>query len=463
VWLKENLNIQTADSWCYGEGGQVWDGSNYVTISSSEVQANCAKYGRLYTYAAAVSACELLGSGWHLPTREEWGALAIAAGGTGTYGTGGYGGRNLKSVDGWNYYSASYYGTDSLGFSALPGGRRYTDGSFGNAGSYGFWWTAAEDGSGNAYRRGMHYGYDLVDEYNFDKGDGLSVRCRGDSETSYTVIWNTYGGTPVPTQTTVNHGGNITLPATMTKIGYTFGGWYTNSSLTMAASFPITNVTSNITFHAKWTINSTGGGGNNQCTGAGMCKTVTIGGQLWLAENLNIETPDSWCYGEDGEVYDSYTGELATLPTSEVQANCGKYGRLYTWSAAKSACQLLGDSWHLPTQAEWDSLARFVGKAYNDESYRYNAGMYLKSETGWNAFRGTENKDMYGFSALPGGYYGGSAFTGAGLQGHWWTSKKSSIDYRYAEYRSMYYNIDAVGEGSGEGESFAAAVRCRGD
>jgi len=73
------------------------------------------------------------------------------------------------------------------------------------------------------------------------------------SVSTYTVTWNADGGSPVPTQTSVTHGGSITQPATMTKTGYTFGGWFTNSTLTTAASFPITNVTANTALWAKWT------------------------------------------------------------------------------------------------------------------------------------------------------------------------------------------------------------------
>jgi len=73
---------------------------------------------------------------------------------------------------------------------------------------------------------------------------------------TYDVTWNADGGTPAPTQSSVNHGGNITAPAEMTKTGYTFDSWYTNSGLTSVAMFPIENVTENTTLYAKWTIDS---------------------------------------------------------------------------------------------------------------------------------------------------------------------------------------------------------------
>ncbi|GBU23247.1 hypothetical protein R80B4_03164 [Fibrobacteres bacterium R8-0-B4] len=170
--MAENLNYQTEESWCYGEGGQVvigWDYNYdpiepiYSTLSSSEIQANCNRYGRLYTWSAAKSACQLIG--WRLPTRQEWNDLEMAVGSSA--------GTKLKATSGW--YSNGN-GTDQYGFSALPGGR-YTGGTFDQAGEYGSWWTAMETIDGNAHSRNVDCYGDNVGGYYGDKNDGLSVRC----------------------------------------------------------------------------------------------------------------------------------------------------------------------------------------------------------------------------------------------------------------------------------------------
>ena len=62
-WMTKNLNVETADSWCYEDSA-----------------ANCYKYGRLYTWAAADKACQSIG--WRLPSREDWDRLAESVGGT---------------------------------------------------------------------------------------------------------------------------------------------------------------------------------------------------------------------------------------------------------------------------------------------------------------------------------------------------------------------------------------------
>jgi len=165
-WMKKNLDVPTDGSWCYGEGGEVYVDGVWKTLSSSEIQANCAKYGRLYTWEAAKSACQSIGK--RLPTNAEWEALVKAAGGWETAG------KKLKARSGW-YNDGN--GTDQYGFSALPGGNRTSDDHFGTAGNNGIWWTATENSDGNVYYRSMYYNYDIVYEDNYDKSYGFSARC----------------------------------------------------------------------------------------------------------------------------------------------------------------------------------------------------------------------------------------------------------------------------------------------
>jgi uncharacterized protein (TIGR02145 family) len=149
VWMGENLNYQTSNSWCYS-------GNN----------DNCAAgYGRLYTWAAANSACPV---GWHLPTDEEWDVLVNYISG--------------PSTAGQYLMASSFGGNDEHGFSAVGGGSRNSSGSFNNMYLYGYWWTVTESGTTDASYRYMRGGYSYVSGSTTDKGTAYSVRCVQDSE-----------------------------------------------------------------------------------------------------------------------------------------------------------------------------------------------------------------------------------------------------------------------------------------
>jgi uncharacterized protein (TIGR02145 family) len=152
TWMAENLNHKTGNSWCYEDNN-----------------ANCKKYGRLYDWNTAKTACP---TGWHLPSREEWKDIVSTA------GDGNVAGKKLKATSGWN---VNGNGTDDYGFSALPGGGCGSDGNFDDAGYYGGWWTATEVGAGYAYGRYMNCGHDYVGEYDDDESNGFSVRCVKDN------------------------------------------------------------------------------------------------------------------------------------------------------------------------------------------------------------------------------------------------------------------------------------------
>ncbi len=167
VWMAENLNVETIEgSWCYDNKPE-----------------NCEKYGRLYTWAAAMRlaagcneySCEqvyphqgLCPSGFHIPTNEEWKTLFSTVGG------GDVAGKKLKSRLGWWERGN---GSDAYGFSALPAGGRHGSGYFGYAGRSASFWSASEDYSYYAYFMSLVYNYELADMGYYYKDNGHSVRC----------------------------------------------------------------------------------------------------------------------------------------------------------------------------------------------------------------------------------------------------------------------------------------------
>ena len=173
-------------------------------------------------------------------------------------------------------------------------------------------------------------------------------------------------------------------------------------------------------------------------------KIVRIGSQVWFAENLNYAAKGSKCFGEGDKTFDrEHNGE--TLTDAEIQANCAKYGRLYDWETALTACPV---GTHLPTDKEWTTLVDYVG---GDST----AGTKLKSSTGWESDKYVSaGTDEYGFSALPGGYGSGSdngkfydstvSFYNAGYQGVWWSVTEYEYDADYVKRREICYDDERV-------------------
>jgi uncharacterized protein (TIGR02145 family) len=154
-------------------------------------------------------------------------------------------------------------------------------------------------------------------------------------------------------------------------------------------------------------------------------KTVIIGTQTWMAENLNYD--DGKCYGNNS-------------------SNCQKYGRLYSWGAW--ACP---SGWHLPSDEEWTRLTDYIGGLST-------AGKKLKSKSGWDS----DGTDEYGFTALPGGY-GSDYFYDAGYNGYWWSATEKEegnfMSNRYAYGRYINYSSASMIRDSYNKEDMHS-VRC---
>ena len=131
------------------------------------------EYGRLYNWYAVDDARGLCPSGWHVPTDAEWTILTDHLGGASVAGG------QMKTDYGW--YDGGN-GTNSSGFSGLPGGYRNSHGDWRGAGNYGLWWSSSPSGS-SAWFRGL-YGYlEVVNRNNgYLPRSGFSVRCVRDAE-----------------------------------------------------------------------------------------------------------------------------------------------------------------------------------------------------------------------------------------------------------------------------------------
>ncbi|MCQ2091635.1 MAG: fibrobacter succinogenes major paralogous domain-containing protein [Fibrobacter sp.] len=166
-------------------------------------------------------------------------------------------------------------------------------------------------------------------------------------------------------------------------------------------------------------------------------KTVKIGNQEWMAENLNYQTDESKCYDNKPE-------------------NCDKYGRLYVWREAVTACP---DGWHLPSKEEFEELEKLAGQKAGDID---KAGTVLKSTTGWKDNDGKRGNgtDGLGFGALPAGEYlsgigGGFVYEGDGAT--FWSS--TVYDSNNAYYLGLRYGYEGALVYY-DNKNFGFSVRC---
>jgi uncharacterized protein (TIGR02145 family) len=200
-------------------------------------------------------------------------------------------------------------------------------------------------------------------------------------------------------------------------------------------------------------------------------KTVTIGEQVWMAENLaylpsvvgpgtgSTSTAHYYVYGYDG----------TDVATAKATSNYTTYGVLYNWPAALTVCP---DGWHLPSDEEWTQLEEYLianGYNYDGTTTRDKIAISLASATGWNSSTDTgaigntntaydAYRNKSGFSALPGGYrYLNGAFNDIGIQSTWWSSTEDDTGYAWG--RGLFYDYSYV-RMYHSSKAYGFSVRC---
>ena len=423
TWMAQNLNYETANSYCYGDS-----------------PSNCTKYGRFYTWAAAMDSVGMWSTngkgcgynktcsptypvrgvcpeGWHLPTQTEWNTLFTAVGGQSTAGN------MLKSTNGW--YSSGN-GTDAYSFSALPAGIRHVNGDYSNEGYDAYFWSSSENDFSNAYS--MYFSYLNVTALpgSYNKILGYSVRCVKDEKFS-------------PSATKVKSSSSKKMEQSSSSV------IPSSSSLTPSSS----SVAQSVVDPSAVVVGSITDSRDGQSY-----KTVSIGSQTWMAENLNYKTADSYCYSDNA-------------------SNCTKYGRFYTWAAAMDSVGMWStngkgcgynktcsptypvrgvcpEGWHLPTQTEWNTLFAAVGG-------QSTAGKILKSTSGWNS--SGNGTDAYSFSALSAGNrYNDGGYYGEGDLAYFWSSTESNNDN--ADDMYLTYHNDGIAYLGYDYKDDGFSVRC---
>ena len=463
VWMAENLNYETANSYCYNDSAEY-----------------CEKYGRLYTWAAAMDSAGTWSAngkgcgynktcsptypvrgvcpdGWHLPAQTEWNSLFSAVGGQSNAG------KKLKFTSGWN---ENGNGKDAFSFSALPAGARYRNGDYHSEGDLAYFWSSTESASlQNAALDAnyMNLGY-YYDDAHLNIGYkylGYSVRCVKDSDDGSSSSVKNESSSSVTLSSSSSDINIIEESSSSADSSNSSSSDSEKSSSSVGEAGWSWDVPKESRFNPDIIY-----GTMTDSRDKKVYKTVKIGDQVWMAENLNyadsIKTPSllerSWCY-------------------DNVAANCDVAGRLYTWAAAIDSVKLATDAdnpqdcgfrktctlpdtvygicppgWHLPTQTEWETLLTEVGGLST-------ASKILKSQTGW--YENGNGTDGVGFSALPAGGWdvGNSEFFAGGRLANFWSASGDYTSNFSAYHMDLSYEDDHANL-TGYYKKYGFSVRC---
>ena len=385
TWMAENLNYEIENS--------------YKSVCGITTAIHCAEYGKLYPWAIAMDSAGLFSKnakgcgnkktcnpsypvrgicpvGWHIPEKKEFETLLTTIGGFSTAGI------KLKTTDDWETNGKTYPGTDEYGFSAFPAGLRYDGSAYGLANNHAYFLTSTEYNDINEYTMQMHYNSADAEITPYFKIHAYSIRCIKD---------------------------NISISSSSEE-NISSSSKNAHSSSSIKDSWVYLNPAIS---YGEMTDNRDGQ----------IYKTVKIGEQTWMAENLNFETNNkSYCFNNE-------------------ESNCAKYGRLYTWGTSmdsagvysnggkgcgyKAECSpaypvrgICPEGWHLPSKDDWEKIFdKLKNEREGDQAWL--------STSEFDCHCGT---DKYGLSILgsAGRDYSGNNFGGASRTAFFQTSSITS-------------------------------------
>ena len=372
TWFAENVNYKGDDVTGYCHSGK---------------PENCDKYGSLYDWDNAKKACP---SGTHLPTIEELRELLHFVGEDSSAVV-------LMADTGWTR-DDGYLGTDKYGFAMLPGSYKASGGYGSSLGWCTNMWTAS-DSAGLVYAvyLGWNLPYASIGLYDLAEGWGMAVRCiEGEA-----------------------------------KLSSSSSAKSSSSSIKSSSSSQVSS-SSSTSVKSSWQFlnPSISYGEMTDSRDGQVYKTIVVDNITWMAENLNFESANSYCYNDSSKY-------------------CATYGRMYTWSAALKACP---DGWHLPS---YDEAYALTGPDLNGQT---KGGDKLRSMVGWNE-EGRPGLDTYGFSASPGGrrISSGQYYALGTEVGYWFIVEDGDIIYDWV----MEFHHDSPNSMlTRENEDWAYSVRC---
>lgn len=309
TWMIENLrttkyrngeninNLKVAADWKNSITGS-WCNYNNDSISGTN-------YGKLYNWYAVSDSRNIAPVGWHVASDAEWTTLTTYLGESAAGG-------KLKETGFQNWFSPNTGATNESGFTGLPGGlRSYSDGTFRNLGSNGYFWSSTQSDSLRAWDRELFYNQVNCFRYYYDsKRYGFSVRCVKDETLNLPTV--STGTVSAISDSTALSGGNITNDggAQVTARGVcwstsTYPSITTSKTTDVSGTGVFTSTLSGLTADSTYYVrayatNSVGTAYGEQISfktlkattqtvtdiDGNVYKTIKIGNQTWMAENL---------------------------------------------------------------------------------------------------------------------------------------------------------------------------------
>ncbi len=461
-WMMENLKVTH-----YRNGDEIpiltsdadWMDADFgARCAYNNDDSNAEEFGLIYNWYAVNDSRNIAPEGWHVATDAEWKELEMFLGmsqseadAEGWRGTN-EGSKLAGNVDSWTageLVNDPQFGES--GFTGLPGGFRfYTDGGFSLMGDNGYFWTLDENSSTNAWRRKLKFNTTQVSRNNFNKKNGFNVRCVKGDFPQIVDLFSDLDEVGVNSQALITcnaidpDGDDLTYTweaSSGTIVGngseavYTSPGNSGTASIICTVSDGYLSVSESIEITIFPSVMDIDGN---------VYRTVVIGDQVWMAENLrvthyrngdpipNVTSNNSWtdltwgayCYYENNPENDEV------------------YGKLYNYYAVIDSRNIAIEGWHVPTDAEWVTLANYLG------GLSVAGGKLKESGTEHWHFPNTGATNESGFTGLPGGYrdFSGGGFSDMNYAGRFWSydddegSKYTRLNYdetnlrRYSSY-----------------------------
>jgi uncharacterized protein (TIGR02145 family) len=194
--------------------------------------------------------------------------------------------------------------------------------------------------------------------------------------------------------------------------------------------------------------------------------TIAIGTQVWMKQNLKVSK-----YRNGDPIPTNLSNSAWSGTTSGAYAiynnavlNDSIYGKLYNWYAVADPRGLCPTGWHVPSDAEWQTLETSLGMPASElnntggRGSAQNVGGKMKAVSSLWLAPNTGATNSSGFTGLPGGYRASDGtFNSIGNYGFWWSSTQNSTSFAWNRY--LYHFGALVGRGNPT-ESYGFSVRC---